>query len=718
MNLRRNLLIGMSVLIIMPFVAGQMSVDLGDALDNGFRAFFDMMQGTYVKLGLTVIFMIILLANIFSAGLSKVTVFGGSGGANKYGRIVSVSLAILSTMGIIFLGPGGPLNMVERVLETMGWFGGFAIAMLTFGLVYMNLKGEKKSWPLTFMSTGIGMIVYGMLMNGKSWFSFGWLFLLLGIIWFILEGNSSSSGKEGGLFSNLFGKKENKSDGGREKYGTKGRDGRDPETATPEKVSGVSAQKRYYGSELRLYVAWNKTQATEVEKYQIRYWNHNRLSSKRTFEVYPAQLTDGMKVSIEFPIKDMTNPMLKIRAIGKNGKTGAWSDKVLATAGGDPDGPAVNDVMVINEDDIVSLCNQVTTNEMPTLKVIGVKFTPDTTIALQDGKNNIRDPMIGSPEDLTDTELTVKLRQPIPIGTYQVLPMRDGRPGKSKATIIVTDSMKDFISRPDPSRVPRGTSSTTIQFHGAKMHEVIRGRVAVRGLIGATIGGLAGNYEALFTLINTFWTDYGQYVRTGLGTATGAAIGGALSIAKVWTRYPRMREMRQQMNLFLSRGNRVIPIPRNLAGGDTTGWSFLAGGSFRSRILPMINDPELSNLINDVDFLLNPEMFIMATGKSRKIVDKAMILFAGYSVSNVRDPAHPFRNNYLTIVLAVDGDYPEDDNEIHFWVKTMKNREQKYLGMITIDGNIGAIHGNVIVQSPSLYGGQQGGARNITVRVI
>lgn len=226
-------------------VAAQgLAPDIGRVLNDGFRQVFNALSGTYVKFGLTVIFLIMLFHNIFAAGLSRVSAFQGGGAANKYGKMVALSLSILSTVGLLFMGQGGPLAMMERILKSMGLIGLIAVAAAVFGITYYNFKEGEKTWPLTFFALGLTFLIFGLFTGSESWFSWGWLFIIIGIVWFLLSGNASSKGSEGkpGFWDRLFNRKKNKDTDDKDSSSSDSGNAKAESKKVPDKVTGLKGE--------------------------------------------------------------------------------------------------------------------------------------------------------------------------------------------------------------------------------------------------------------------------------------------------------------------------------------------------------------------------------------------------------------------------------------------------------------------------------------------
>ncbi len=164
-----------------------------DAIANVFQLFFSWMQITAVMFGITFMFLMVMFYGIFAAGLTRVTVFQEGSNISRPGKMVALSLSVLSTVGILFILGNSPGESMRHVLNAMGWFAAVAFSLLIFGISYLNFKQDKKTWPLVFLTTGLGMVVFGLLVDTASWFSFGWTFIIIGVIWFLFDRHTTKN---------------------------------------------------------------------------------------------------------------------------------------------------------------------------------------------------------------------------------------------------------------------------------------------------------------------------------------------------------------------------------------------------------------------------------------------------------------------------------------------------------------------------------------------
>lgn len=174
-----------------------------NAFGNFFNYLFRFFTNGVVVYGFTVLLFFCLLYGIMAAALGRVNIFkGGKGGLNKRGKIVAVSMALLSLLAI-FVG-SDPRTVVIRILSPFGAFGGLLIAIVMFLVVYKGFENEsgEKSWKFGLAAAGFGMVTAGMLMSYPNIMWWGWLiFLIGGIFWMIgmfgdKSGSSDSYGDE------------------------------------------------------------------------------------------------------------------------------------------------------------------------------------------------------------------------------------------------------------------------------------------------------------------------------------------------------------------------------------------------------------------------------------------------------------------------------------------------------------------------------------------
>lgn len=136
------------------------------------------MSNAYSVYFFTFIFFFILLYGIYSAALRKVKIFQEGESVNRQGKLVGISLSLLSCLSIFFFTRGKGIEAIlEDVLAPFGIFAGFGIAMLVFGIVYFGFRGEdgSRSWKIALAAAGLGMIVAGMITTAPNIMWWGWL---------------------------------------------------------------------------------------------------------------------------------------------------------------------------------------------------------------------------------------------------------------------------------------------------------------------------------------------------------------------------------------------------------------------------------------------------------------------------------------------------------------------------------------------------------------
>ncbi|MCB9359513.1 hypothetical protein H6503_06295 [Candidatus Woesearchaeota archaeon] len=176
--------------------------------------FLEQLLGSeYAVFAITVIIFTIMFYNIFVPLIGKIPAFKGNP-TNKYGKIVSLCLAILCSLGIfglIFLG-GGAVSVskaLDSILGPYATLGGILISLLIFAMTYFGLKdaSDDYRWQKALLGAALTMIFYGWIMGrkGSPLFALGWLITFIWLlVWMFRKpkdgggsGGSGSSGKSG-----------------------------------------------------------------------------------------------------------------------------------------------------------------------------------------------------------------------------------------------------------------------------------------------------------------------------------------------------------------------------------------------------------------------------------------------------------------------------------------------------------------------------------------
>jgi chromosome segregation ATPase len=202
---RRKLVNLVSVLVIslflfsisVPFVQAA----IGDSMDTAIGSVKEVLEpvGELIKwlfeteitrIVLVCIFMTIMLYAIFDTGISKIPAFA-DGDARKKGRLIAISLAILSALGIYYMVEqnGG----IKTVLETFGNLGILLIALAVgMGMFTILKEANPDAKPMFkfgifMLSAGLAYYFFGKWIDlelsdlGMGLIVFGAIFMLLGM---------------------------------------------------------------------------------------------------------------------------------------------------------------------------------------------------------------------------------------------------------------------------------------------------------------------------------------------------------------------------------------------------------------------------------------------------------------------------------------------------------------------------------------------------------
>lgn len=191
----RTFLLSVAILIF--------SSSLVSAADNSvlnmFSRMVEIISHAYVLALGAFILLFMLIYAIISAALTKVPVFNENSTLTKQGRLVALSIGLISDIGIFF-GVGGlsdPQSLIDRAPEIMGAFGHVAawvvsifMAVLVFYLYKdvntgdPNAKLPKRSQKigLAILCFGISFWLFGGLMDDSTYRDFGFIFIFIGLI--------------------------------------------------------------------------------------------------------------------------------------------------------------------------------------------------------------------------------------------------------------------------------------------------------------------------------------------------------------------------------------------------------------------------------------------------------------------------------------------------------------------------------------------------------
>lgn len=176
------------VLFIILLVLGLQNVFAASGvaiLEGPLSQFFQMMRNQNIVYGTTVFFFFLLLYGIYASALKFVQVFKQDSGLSKQGKIVGVSLSVLSTLSIFYFAKGTINEILQTVLNPFGIFAGLALALLFAGITYFGIRGndkESETFAWTAAAAGFGMVLAGMITTKDSIISWGFLILIIAMI--------------------------------------------------------------------------------------------------------------------------------------------------------------------------------------------------------------------------------------------------------------------------------------------------------------------------------------------------------------------------------------------------------------------------------------------------------------------------------------------------------------------------------------------------------
>lgn len=159
----------------------------------------------YAVFAITVVIFTILFYNLYVPLVGKIPVFKGEKGpTNKYGKIVGLCMALLSSMGIfglLFLG-GGAVSVKDSLTNILGPYAtlaGIMMGFLVFGMVWFGFKESKEGtpWNRALWCAGLTMVFMGYLLSRPPLFALGWVIVALFLLIFMFKGGPFEEGKGG-----------------------------------------------------------------------------------------------------------------------------------------------------------------------------------------------------------------------------------------------------------------------------------------------------------------------------------------------------------------------------------------------------------------------------------------------------------------------------------------------------------------------------------------
>lgn len=166
----------------MPFVAAQ----IPGSVQRVFRNFFSYLQNKFVVFFLTFLLFFMLLYAIYAALAQRLRVFGGEQGLSRQGKILSVALAMLTTLSIFYFTRGKSMDQILKdVLEPFGVLGGLVIALVIFLLIYNGFRedmGRGFAATLALLLAGLTLVVVGAALTHPNIMSWGWIIAAIAIL--------------------------------------------------------------------------------------------------------------------------------------------------------------------------------------------------------------------------------------------------------------------------------------------------------------------------------------------------------------------------------------------------------------------------------------------------------------------------------------------------------------------------------------------------------
>ncbi len=163
---------------------------VGGILNNIGNTVYKLMQNQNFVYFLTFVFYFLILWAIWSAAARAVKIFqrgdGGIEGLNKSGRMLALSGAMLSTLGI-FWATKGKTQLLTNLLDPFGIFGGLLLGVVVFMITYFGFgtQSKDKSWKRAMVVAGFAMVFAGTVSSHPNIMWWGWLIALIGLLFFL-----------------------------------------------------------------------------------------------------------------------------------------------------------------------------------------------------------------------------------------------------------------------------------------------------------------------------------------------------------------------------------------------------------------------------------------------------------------------------------------------------------------------------------------------------
>lgn len=197
MNRNRTIILALISLVLSSSFASAASLNI---LNGPFQTLMELLRNQNSVFFFTVVFFFMLLYGIYAVGLKFVPAFKGGNGLSRQGKVVAISLSGLSTLSVFYFTKGGIRQVLENVLDPFGVFAGVALAALFAGISYFGIKGNsnEKSFALIGAALGFGLVVSGMILTSDSMMSYGFLLMLIAMIFGLVFNKWGSGGHDKG----------------------------------------------------------------------------------------------------------------------------------------------------------------------------------------------------------------------------------------------------------------------------------------------------------------------------------------------------------------------------------------------------------------------------------------------------------------------------------------------------------------------------------------
>ena len=112
---------------------------------------------------------------------------GDNGKANKYGKVLSFTIALISTLSLYYIGKETSMqDVILKILPIYGVFAGAMLAILFFMIIYFGFRSKEGGrWELAVLGSGFMMAVVGYFITRPTIQSIGWIIGIVGLILYI-----------------------------------------------------------------------------------------------------------------------------------------------------------------------------------------------------------------------------------------------------------------------------------------------------------------------------------------------------------------------------------------------------------------------------------------------------------------------------------------------------------------------------------------------------